>query len=219
MTFETIAARAVLLDMDGTLVNSDAVVERLWAEWAAEHGLAWATVEPLIHGRQGWLTMSLLLPDRPHAENLADEARMLDASREDVAGVVPVPGAADLLAALAGIPHTLVTSADDDLARRRMAAAGLPFPDLAVTAELVAASKPDPEGFLLAASQLGALPGECLVLEDSEAGIMAGLAAGARVLGIGERAASYSPTYWAADLTGVALARTDDGAALLTLAG
>jgi sugar-phosphatase len=219
MTFETIAARAVLLDMDGTLVNSDAVVERLWAEWAAEHGLAWATVEPLIHGRQGWLTMSLLLPDRPHAENLADEARMLDASREDVAGVVPVPGAADLLAALAGIPHALVTSADDDLARRRMAAAGLPFPDLAVTAELVAASKPDPEGFLLAASQLGALPGECLVLEDSEAGIMAGLAAGARVLGVGGRAASYSPTYWAADLTGVALARTDDGAALLTLAG
>jgi sugar-phosphatase len=219
MTFETIAARAVLLDMDGTLVNSDAVVERLWAEWAAEHGLAWDTVEPLIHGRQGWLTMSLLLPDRPHAENLADEARMLDASREDVAGVVPVPGAADLLAALAGIPHALVTSADDDLARRRMAAAGLPFPDLAVTAELVAASKPDPEGFLLAASQLGALPGECLVLEDSEAGIMAGLAAGARVLGVGGRAASYSPTYWAADLTGVALARTDDGAALLTLAG
>lgn len=219
MTFETIAARAILLDMDGTLVNSDAVVERLWAEWAAEQGLAWDAVEPLIHGRQGWLTMSLLLPDRPHAENLADEARMLDASREDMAGVVPVPGAADFLAALAGIPHALVTSADDDLARRRMAAAGLPFPELAVTAEMVAASKPDPEGFLLAASKLAALPGECLVLEDSEAGIMAGLAAGARVLGVGERAASYSPTYWAADLTEVALRRTDDGAALLTLAG
>ncbi|AMM31890.1 HAD family hydrolase [Sinomonas atrocyanea] len=219
MTFETVSARAVLLDMDGTLVNSDAVVERLWAEWAAEQGLAWDTVEPLIHGRQGWLTMSLLLPERAHAANLADEARMLDASREDTAGVVPVPGAAELLAALAGIPHALVTSADDDLARRRMAAAGLPFPELAVTAEMVAASKPDPEGFLLAASKLGAPAAECLVLEDSEAGIMAGLAAGARVLGVGGRAASYAPTYWVPDLTAVTLERADDGAALLMLAG
>lgn len=215
----SVTARALLLDMDGTLVNSDVVVERLWAEWAAEHGLDWDAVEPLIHGRQGWLTMSLLLPDRPHAENLADEARMLDASREDTAGVVAVPGAAELLAALAGVPHALVTSADDDLARRRMAAAGLPFPEVAVTAEMVAASKPDPEGFLLAASQLGALPGECLVLEDSEAGILAGLAAGASVLGVGARAAQYAPTHWVPDLAAVTLEVADDGAARLTLAG
>jgi sugar-phosphatase len=216
---QTIAARALLLDMDGTLVNSDAVVERLWAEWASEHGVAWNAVEPLLHGRQGWLTMSLLLPDRPHGENLADEARMLDASREDTAGVVAVPGAAAFLAGLAGIPHALVTSADDDLARRRMAAAALPFPGVAVTAEMVAASKPDPEGYLLAASKLGALPAECLVLEDSEAGITAGLAAGARVLGVGERAASCAPTYWVPDLTAVLLEPADGGGALLSLPG
>jgi sugar-phosphatase len=217
MANQALSVRAVLLDMDGTLVNSDAVVERLWAEWAAGQGLAWEKVEPLIHGRQAWLTMSLLLPARPMEENLADEALMLDASRGDVGGVVAVPGAAQLLAALAGRPHALVTSADDDLARRRMAAAGLRFPDVAVTAETVQASKPDPEGFLLAAAKLGVTPGECLVVEDSEAGIAAGLAAGAPVLGVGERAASYGPTYWVPDLTAVSLAAAHDGALGLTL--
>ena len=217
MTAHSVSARAVLLDMDGTLVNSDAVVERLWSEWAEEQGLPWDVVEPVIHGRQGWLSMSLLLPDRPMEENLADEARMLDESRTDVGGIVPIPGAAAFLAALADLPHALVTSADDDLARRRMPAAGLRYPAVAVTAERVSASKPDPEGFLKAAAALGVEPGECLVLEDSEAGIAAGLAAGMRVLGIGGRAASYAPTYWAGDLTGVSVERTDDGALRLTL--
>ena len=213
MTAHSVSARAVLLDMDGTLVNSDAVVERLWSEWAEEQGLPWDVVEPVIHGRQGWLSMSLLLPDRPMEENLADEARMLDESRTDVGGIVPIPGAAALLAALADLPHALVTSADDDLARRRMRAAGLPYPDVRVTAEMVSASKPDPEGFLKAAAALGVEPGECLVLEDSEAGIAAGLAAGMRVLGIGGRAASYAPTYWAGDLTGVSVERDGERAA------
>lgn len=218
MSETTLTARALLLDMDGTLVNSDAVVERLWAEWAAAQELAWEAVEPLIHGRQGWLTMSLLLPGRPHELNLADEKVMLDASRVDVGGVVPVPGAAAFLESLGGAPHALVTSADDDLARRRMAAAGLPFPSVAVTAEMVSASKPDPEGFLLAASTLGLAASECLVFEDSEAGIAAGLAAGARVVGVGERAASFSPTYWAPDLTAVSIEAAHDGAVRLTLA-
>ncbi|GAB4100734.1 HAD-IA family hydrolase [Sinomonas halotolerans] len=217
MTAVSISARAVLLDMDGTLVNSDAVVERLWAEWAEVQGLPWDVVEPVIHGRQGWLTMSMLLPERPMEANLADEARMLDESRTDVGGVVPVPGAPAFLAALAGLPHALVTSADEDLARRRMGAAGLPYPEVAVTADLVTASKPDPEGFLQAAARLGAAPGECLVLEDSEAGIAAGLAAGMRVLGIGARAAQFAPTFWAADLTAVAVARAHDGEVRLTL--
>ncbi|WP_077490448.1 HAD-IA family hydrolase [Sinomonas mesophila] len=217
MTALSVSVRAVLLDMDGTLVNSDAVVERLWGEWAEAQGLPWDVVEPVIHGRQGWLSMALLLPDRPVEDNLADEARMLDESRTDVAGIVPIPGAAAFLAAIADLPHALVTSADDDLARRRMGAAGLRYPAVAVTAEMVSESKPDPEGFLQAAARLGVEPRECLVLEDSQAGIAAGLAAGMRVLGIGERAASYAPTYWAGDLTAVSVEAADDGVFRLSL--
>jgi sugar-phosphatase len=65
-----------------------------------------------------------------------------------------------------------------------------------ITAESVSASKPDPEGFLKAAAELGASPGECVVFEDSGAGIAAGRAAGMRVVGVGPRAAAYEPTAW-----------------------
>ncbi|WP_336852559.1 HAD-IA family hydrolase [Sinomonas albida] len=217
MSATTLTARAVLLDMDGTLVNSDAVVERVWRRWAARHSLDPTNVLSVVHGRQGHLSMAMLLPERPVEENLAENATMLAEESSDVEGVVAVPGAPALLEALVGAPHALVTSADDTLARVRMGAAGLPLPPLLITAELVAASKPDPEGFLMAASQLGVDPAECLVLEDSEAGIIAGLAAGMRVLGVGPRAAAFGPTHHAPDLTGITVEYVPGGGISLTV--
>ncbi|MFB7948295.1 HAD-IA family hydrolase [Kitasatospora phosalacinea] len=209
--------RAVLLDMDGTLVNSDAVVERCWRRWAERNGLDGDEVMRVAHGRQGHLTMGLLLPGRPVEQNLAENAVMLDEESSDTDGVVEVPGAARLVASLAGLPHALVTSADDRLARVRMAAADVPLPPLVITAEHVGASKPDPEGFLKAAAELGVAPAECLVLEDSEAGIAAARAAGMPVLGIGPRAAAHRPDHHVDDLSGVSVSRAADGALVVEL--
>ncbi|MEV7212702.1 HAD-IA family hydrolase [Kitasatospora cineracea] len=209
--------RAVLLDMDGTLVNSDAVVERCWRRWAERNGLDGDEVMRVAHGRQGHLTMGLLLPDRPVEQNLAENAVMLDEESSDTDGVVEVPGAARLVASLAGLPHALVTSADDRLARVRMAAAGVPLPPLMITAEQVGASKPDPEGFLKAAAELGVAPAECLVLEDSEAGIAAARAAGMPVLGIGPRAAAHRPDHHVDDLSGVRVSGAPDGGLVVEL--
>ena len=219
MSATTLTARAVLLDMDGTLVNSDAVVERVWRRWAARHSLDPAKVLSVIHGRQGHLSMAILLPERSGEENLAENASMLAEESADVDGVVAVPGAPALLEALVGAPHALVTSADDTLARVRMGAAGLPLPPLLITAELVSASKPDPEGFLTAATRLGVDPVECLVFEDSEAGITAGLAAGMHVVGVGPRAAAFGPTHHAPDLAGITVEYAPGGRISLTLAG
>ncbi|MES2171377.1 MAG: HAD-IA family hydrolase, partial [Actinomycetota bacterium] len=80
----------------------------------------------------------------------------------------------------------LVTSAPAPLARARMEAAGLPMPAVLVTAEDVTAGKPDPECYRFAASRLGVDPADCIVFEDAEAGIQAGLAAGATVVVVGE---------------------------------
>ncbi|MFE2350772.1 HAD-IA family hydrolase [Kitasatospora cineracea] len=209
--------RAVLLDMDGTLVNSDAVVERCWRRWAERNGLDGDEVMRVAHGRQGHLTMGLLLPDRPVEQNLDENAVMLDEESSDIDGVVEVPGAARLVASLAGLPHALVTSADDRLARVRMAAAGVPLPPLVITAEHVGASKPDPEGFLKAAAELGVAPAECLVLEDSEAGIAAARAAGMPVLGIGPRAAAHRPDHHVDDLSGVRVSGAADGGLVVEL--
>jgi sugar-phosphatase len=208
----TFLASAVLLDMDGTLVDSTAVVERVWSDWAAAHGLSPADVLDVVHGRQGQESMAILLPDRTAEENAADNNRLLQRETREVDGVVAIAGAPELLASLDGIPHALVTSATSALARARMQAAGLEVPDLAVTADDILASKPDPEGFLVAAATLGVPPDECVVFEDSAAGIAAAQAAGMRVVGVGAAAAALSPDWSVPDLTGVHVAADGTGA-------
>ncbi|MFI5617531.1 HAD-IA family hydrolase [Streptomyces sp. NPDC051567] len=206
-----LTARALLLDMDGTIVNSDAVVERCWREWAVSHGLDPREVLKVVHGRQGYATMAILLPDRSMEENRAENTVMLARETADTEGVVPVPGAPEFMAAIAGLPHALVTSADVALATARMTAAALPMPAVRVTAESVADSKPHPEGFLKGAAALGVDPADCIVLEDSAAGIAAGQAAGMRVIGVGPRAAAHGPTAHVPDLTALRVTAAPDG--------
>lgn len=208
---QTLHARAVLLDMDGTLVDSTSVVERLWLAWAEPHGLDPATVLDVIHGRQGHQSMSILLPERDHAINIRENAAMLANESSDVDGVVEITGAAQLLDALEPHPHAIVTSADVALMNARMTKAGLGIPALTVTAESVSASKPDPEGFLRAASELGIDPADCVVFEDSGAGIQAAHAAGMRVIGVGRHAHAHHPEAQVDDLTQITVSATDDG--------
>ncbi|MGI5425489.1 HAD-IA family hydrolase [Streptomyces sp. CA-179760] len=207
-----LTARALLLDMDGTLVNSDAAVERVWRGWAERHGLDGGEVMKVVHGRQGYASMALLLPGRPMEQNYADNARMLADETADTDGVVAIPGAPEFLASLHGLPHALVTSADVPLSTARMAAAGLEQPEVRVTAESVGASKPDPEGFLKGAAELGVAPADCVVFEDSGAGIAAGRAAGMTVVGVGPRAAVHEPDVVVEDLTRVRVEAVGDGA-------
>lgn len=221
MTAETasvLTARALLLDMDGTLVNSDAVVERCWRRWSERHGLDFDKVIKVVHGRQGYASMAVLLPERSMEENYAENREMLAAETADMEGVVPVPGAEAFLASLSleGAPHALVTSADVPLSTGRMAAAGLALPAVRVTAESVGASKPDPEGFLKGAAELGFDAADCVVFEDSGAGIAAGVAAGMRVVGVGPRAGEFSPTVQVDDLTQVRVESVAGGGLRLT---
>ena len=207
----SLTARGLLLDMDGTLVNSDAVVERVWRDWASSKGLDPAGVLRIAHGRQGHLTMADVFPDRPMEVNHAENRELLARETREVEGIVPVAGAVAFMAAVRNLPHALVTSADTGLASARMRAAGVRMPDVCITAESVSASKPDPEGFLKGAAELGLAPDECVAFEDSGAGIAAALAAGMRVVGVGARASAYGATAHVADLTRVGVERLSDG--------
>ncbi|PZT74895.1 MULTISPECIES: HAD-IA family hydrolase [unclassified Streptomyces] len=218
MPATALTAKALLLDMDGTLVNSDAVVERCWRRWALRQGLDPEEVLKVVHGRQGYATMAVLLPDRPMAENHADNRVMLAEETADTDGVVPIGGAPAFMDAIAALPHALVTSADLPLATARMGAAGLRMPDLRVTAESVGASKPDPEGFLKGAAALGFDPADCVVFEDSEAGIAAGRAAGMRVVGVGPRAGAHAPDVHVPDLAHLRVEPAPDGTITLHIA-
>ncbi|MFF2388402.1 HAD-IA family hydrolase [Agromyces sp. NPDC058104] len=206
----TISAAAILLDMDGTLVDSSAVVERVWTDWAAEHALDPAEVMKVIHGRQGHASMAILLPGRAVEENLVDNRTMLERETAETEGVVAIAGAVGLMQALADLPHALVTSASLPLATARMAAAGLTTPPVVVTAESVTASKPDPEGFLAAAEALGVPARDCVVFEDSEAGITAAHCAGMRVIGVGPLAGPHGADHLVHDLAAVRVAADGD---------
>ena len=175
--------RAVLLDMDGTLVDSDAAVERAWRTWAREYHVDRGPAVPLVaHGMPALGNVRRLRPDLSGDEAAAAARRQLALQYDDLSDVTAAPGARELLGELdrLGLPWAVVTSADPRLARVRLAAARI-RPALLVTSEDVRAGKPDPEGYLLAARKLGADPGRCLVVEDAEAGVRAGRAAGATV--------------------------------------
>ncbi len=171
---------AVLLDMDGTLVDSDAAVERAWTTWSAEFGVDAAAVLAIAHGAPADTTARKLLADATDDAVNRAATRQLELQYDDLSDVTALAGVQKLLRVLArrDLPWAVVTSADVRLARARLGAAGI-VPPLLVTVEDISAGKPDPEGFLLAARRLGVAPERCLVVEDSEPGLRAGRAAGA----------------------------------------
>ena len=174
--------QAVLLDMDGTLVDSDAAVERAWRTWATEYRVDLGRGPLIAHGMPAVGNVRRLRPDLSEDETVAAAQRQLELQYDDVADVTAAPGARELLGELdrLGLPWAVVTSADPPLARVRLAAARI-RPALLVTSDDVRHGKPDPEGYLLAARKLGADPRRCLVVEDAEAGVAAGRASGAVV--------------------------------------
>jgi sugar-phosphatase len=101
---------------------------------------------------------------------------------EDLAGVTACPGAGQILSHLPPQLWALVTSSTMPLAQVRLQAAGLPLPKFLVTSSDVVHGKPHPEPFLKGAALLGVPPEQCVVIEDTSAGIQAGKAAGTRVL-------------------------------------
>ena len=128
-------------------------------------------------------TVGTLLAERLDPEAVAAAAvRQLELQYDDLSDVVAAEGAHELLALVdeLGLPWAVVTSADERLAKARLGAARIAAPVL-VTTDDILRGKPDPAGYLLAARRLAAAPTECLVVEDAEAGVIAGHAAGATV--------------------------------------
>jgi mannitol-1-/sugar-/sorbitol-6-phosphatase len=170
---------ALLFDLDGVLINSTPAVARVWRRWAIEHGFNPEEVVAKAHGRPSLTTVSEYLPNADHAkENREVERREI----EDLEGVVPLPGALELLASLPEDRWTIVTSCTRPLAEVRIKAAGLPLPKRMITSNDITRGKPSPEPYLKGASLLGFAAQMCVVFEDVPAGVQAGKSAGAKVV-------------------------------------
>jgi len=176
-----IACEGILFDLDGVLVDSTPAVARVWSWWAKQHGFDPEDTVRRAHGRPSISTIRELLPNVDHeAEDREVERREI----EDVEGVVPLPGATELLQALPLARWAIVTSCTKKLAFVRIRAAGLPEPKFIVTSTDITKGKPDPEPYLKGAWALSFHTQACVVIEDAPAGIRSGKSAGAQVIAL-----------------------------------
>lgn len=176
-----IDGQCILFDLDGVLVDSRAVVERVWERWARRHGIDAANLAARAQGRRS-------------LDSVRDFAPALDAHREvdwlareemsDTAGLVPLPGALALYRAVPADRRAVVTSGGRALAALRLGVTGFDAPAVLIGAEDVVAGKPDPAGYELGAKRLGYEPREAVVIEDTPPGIEAGRGAGAPVIAV-----------------------------------
>lgn len=175
---------AALFDNDGVLVDSHHAAEIAWNQWASEYQPGFSF--PLaFHGRRA----SDIVLDVIGEELFEIANDRINFLEQETAGLtIALPGAVELTQAIPAGFWTVCTSANSNLGRARLLAAGIEIPDALVTADDVERGKPHPDPYLLGAQRLGIAPEDCVVFEDAPAGIAAGAAAGAGLLvGVGER--------------------------------
>jgi mannitol-1-/sugar-/sorbitol-6-phosphatase len=173
--------RAVLFDLDGVLVDSTALVERLWRAFAVRHALDADALLRVVHGRRAVDTIPEILPG---ADVEAELARLVDEEVDGSDDLAAIAGAPELLRTLPVDRWAVVTSGTRQIAEARLRAASVRRPLCLVAADEIERGKPDPEGYLRAADALRVAPADCVVVEDAPAGIAAARAAGMRVVAL-----------------------------------
>lgn len=172
----------MIFDLDGTLVDSSAVVERQWSIWARSHGIEPRLVMEVVHGRPSIQTMRMFRPETTLAESSAFDA----VEAADLEGLKPVSGAREAIDSCERqqIPWAIVTSGTNTMARNRLRVCGFDVPLVFVTVEQTERGKPAPDPFLRAAVLLKVEPAKCTVFEDAPPGIHAANAANMRVFAL-----------------------------------
>ena len=180
-------SRAVLFDVDGTLVDSMANLRHVWRGWAEHYGLDGERVWACAKRTAPLATFAEVAPDQDPADCIAKlhELEDEDARSGDYSAF---PTAAELLWTLPADGWGVVTSNYRHRTLMRFDRLGLPAPRVLVDAASVRHGKPDPEGYLAAAHALGRAAADCLVIEDSPSGVEAGVRARMTVWSVGATA-------------------------------
>jgi sugar-phosphatase len=193
-------ASALLFDNDGVLVDSHAAVNVAWGILAEEFGLKNFS----ISNHYGTRAQDLILQLVGEAKFEAANNRINELEQATADQTHALPGAVQLLHSLPAGIWTICTSANSNLGRARIKAAGLPLPEQFVSGDDVAHGKPAPDPYLLGAKRLGFDAGECIVFEDADAGVKAALAAGAAfVVGVSAQALATDADIVVEDLAGI----------------
>lgn len=203
-----ISCQAVLFDSDGVLVDSHRDGRHAWFQLATEFGFA--LDDELFASLAGIRTADSLARFIEPSRLAEAIARLEDHEVELAASTPRIHGARELVTSIPDDRWAIATSASRRLGLARWAGAGIPIPNVVVTAEDVTRGKPDPEPYLTAAKLLGIDIADCIVVEDSPGGGHAGLASGARVLAVGAQEWPEDPSWRVPDLTSVSCTVTED---------
>lgn len=188
--FEKIEFQAVLFDLDGTLVESTGLISDILSQWAVEQGLDADAVLNFSHGKRTQDIVAHFIHDEScslHYHKLTEKFSVASVYTQ------AIQAAATFIQVLNQhhVPWAVVSSSERELIFARMQAADLPTPEYVVAAEDIVQGKPNPEGYLNGAKLLHIPIEQCVVFEDSAAGIQAAEAAGAQVIVVGAEDAAY----------------------------
>ncbi len=179
--------RAILWDLDGTLLDSHDHWSATWSEMADRRGVTWTEA----HG-MALVGMDLLDAGHYIRDQLGFQDSAAELVKEMVTGVEQLlwtsvpwqPGARELLAEVraACVPSALVTMSYRSLVEPVLAQLPSDTFDVVVTGDEVSHGKPHPAPYLAAAAALGVDPRDCVAIEDSKTGVASATAAGCAVV-------------------------------------
>lgn len=195
-------ASGLLFDNDGVLVDSHAAAIVAWAQWCSEYAPHIDWNDPINAGQRAedkvreWIASPDLFEEANNRINQLEQ----DTAHETIA----LPGAVELTSSMRDGLWTVCTSANPNLGRARLLAAGIKVPAEFVSAADVKRGKPHPDPYLLGAERLGFAPEDCVVFEDAIAGAEAAVAAGVGlIVGVSKMALDGPADIVVRDLTGI----------------
>jgi len=181
---------AFLFDLDGTLVDSNGIVEQVTVAWCQQNGVSYSEIKDSNHGSRSVDTVAVVAPHLD-AKKAAEEIEA--GEREGLADLREIEGSRDFLSQLPQGRWGIATSSYLLTAKAKLSAASIPMPKVLVAADRVLKGKPHPEAYLKASMELGYRPEHCLVFEDSETGAQSALNAGCSVLVVGNSPVTDHP--------------------------
>ncbi|NDC47804.1 MAG: HAD family hydrolase [Micrococcales bacterium] len=191
----------ILFDNDGVLVDSHAAAKAAWDVWANEYYPGYDLDKAKNAGRRAEdMVREMVAPELFEIAN----KRIDELEQETAHMTVALAGAKELLFSIDQKYWTICTSANPNLGRARLEAAGLPIPLNLVTGNDVERGKPFPDPYLLGAKKLGFEPENCVVFEDAQSGVLSAFEAGVGlVIGVGTRGMETEADLVVKDLTGI----------------